>query len=78
MRLGRIGLPSLFPRSKEDTMFTDYYKHFVDWMTESRMYYTTLQQLYSLSDKELSALELSRDTIIHEVNQTYLNKFVNK
>jgi len=59
-------------------MFTDYYKHFVDWMTESRMYYTTLQQLYSLSDKELSALELSRDTIIHEVNQTYLNKFVNK
>lgn len=59
-------------------MFTDYYKHFVDWMTESRIYYTTLQQLYSLSDKELSALELSRDTIIHEVNQTYLNKFVNK
>lgn len=59
-------------------MFTDYYKNFVDWMTESRMYYTTLQQLYSLSDKELSALELSRDTIIHEVNQTYLNKFVNK
>jgi len=59
-------------------MFTDYYKNFVDWMTESRMYYTTLQQLYSLSDKELGALELSRDTIIHAVNQTYLNKFVNK
>jgi len=59
-------------------MFTDYYKDFVDWMTESRMYYTTLQQLYSLSDKELRDLNLSRDVIIHEVNKTYMEKFANK
>ena len=59
-------------------MFTDYYKDFVDWMTESRMYYTTLQQLYSLSDEELDYLNLSRDTLIHEINKTYMEKFVNK
>jgi len=59
-------------------MFTDYYKNFVDWMTESRMYYTTLQQLYNLSDKELRDLNLSRDTLIHEVNKTYMEKFANK
>jgi uncharacterized protein YjiS (DUF1127 family) len=78
MRLGRIGLPSHSIFNIRGIMFTDYYKHFVDWMTESRMYYTTLQQLYSLSDKELHDLNLSRDTLIHEVNKTYMAKFANK
>lgn len=59
-------------------MFTDYYKDFVDWISESKMYYTTLQQLYSLSDEELDYLNLSRDTLIHEVNKTYMERFVNK
>lgn len=59
-------------------MFTDYYKHFVDWMTESKRYYTTIQELNKLSDEELDYLNLKRDTLIHEVNKSYMERFANK
>lgn len=59
-------------------MFTDYYKHFVDWMTESKRYYTTIQELNKLSDEELEYLNLTRDTLIYEVNRSYMERFANK
>ena len=59
-------------------MFTDYYKNFVDWMTESKRYYTTIQELNKLSDEELKYLNLTRDNLIFEVNKTYMERFANK
>ena len=59
-------------------MFTDYYKNFVDWMTESKRYYTTIQELNKLSDEELKYLNLTRDNLIFEVNKSYMERFANK
>jgi len=59
-------------------MFTDYYKNFVDWITESRRYYTTIQELNKLSDEELKYLNLTRDNLIYEVNKSYMERFANK
>jgi len=59
-------------------MFTDYYKNFVDWMTESKRYYTTIQELNKLTDEELEYLNLTRDNLIYEVNKSYMERFANK